>query len=304
MRYSLTNRVQGALIGAFFGQSLATPEEEKAYLWSKIATQSIESLIARGEFDLDEWNQLQSPMFNLEESCNLMLANTILATLPIAIFFHDNHIKLRENLLQAIKSYNHPLLRDGVLALGYIIAQSLNEKINLRTLVTEITTFIGESTSELSIKLQQVNHLIVENSGYSELQNYLAKENSISNTIAAAFYCFVTTREDFRLTCLRAIQNKHDSQACGAIAGAISGAYNGIAGIPIAWHLGLDEAKLAQWGLTSFSQMVKLADALVAVWSGAYNVLPELEQIKEAENTDLKFSLNEAIAAPCIIRLR
>ncbi len=138
--------------------------------------------------------------------------------------------------------------------------------------------------------------------GSSELQNCLGKENSISNIIAVAFYSFINTKEDFRLTYLQAIKNPHNSRVCGAIAGAISGAYNSMAGIPITWHLGLDEAKLAQWGLASFSQMVKLADALVAVWSGLYHVLPQSIEVKEDER-DLISPL-EAIAAPYIIRLR
>lgn len=304
MRYSLTSRVRGTLIGALFGQSLATTEITEDSYWSKVATQGMESLIARGVFDLEEWNKFYPEGCNSEESCNLILANAILATLPVALFFHDNHIKLRQNLLLAIEKHNCSLLKDGVLAVGYLVAQSLNEKIHPTSLVAEITAFIGKTTSELPIKLQLVNNLIVENVGYSELQNCLGKENNISNIIAVAFYCFATTREDFRLTCLRAYKNKYSSQACGAIAGAISGAYNGMAGIPITWHLGLDEAKLAQWGLTSFSQMVELADALVAVWSGVYNVLPQFKQIKEAKNTNLSFSQNEAIAAPYIIRLR
>ena len=309
MRYSLTSRVRGTLIGGLLGQSLATMEGEVPLVWIKAAVCGIESLVkARGRLDLDQWNQFQDELWNLETPPDLTLANVILGTLPIALFFHENSIKLRENLLLAIKRNNHPDIRDGVLAVSYIIAQSLNENINqqlnLKKLVTEITSFIGETTTGIPNKLELVNNLIFENAGLAELQNSLSKENNISNTIAVAFYCFATTREDFRLTCLRAMRNGHNSHACGAIAGAISGAYNSIAGIPITWHLGLDEAKLAQWGLTNFSQMVKLADALVAVWSGAYHVLPEFLEIKEVKNTDLSFSPNEAIAAPYIIRLR
>ncbi len=307
MRYSLTSRVRGTLVGSLIGQSLAAAKVEEPLIGHKVAVKGIESLIARGRFDLEEWNQFQSSIWDLELPYNLILANIILANLPLALFFHENQIKLRENLLLNIKSNNHPILRDGILTLSYLIAQSLNEKINPNTLVSEIISFIGETTSDLPKKLEIVNNIIAENAGYCKLQNFLGKENNISNTIIEAFYCFASTREDFRLTCLRAIQNKHNSQACGAMAGAISGAYNSMGGIPITWHLELDEAKLAQWGLTNFYQMVKLADALVAVWSGAYHLLAESSQTKEARSSYLNFSPfspNEAIAAPYIIRLR
>lgn len=300
MRYSLTSRIQGTLIGGLLGQSLATTQNEESF-YCTATVQGIKMLIARGGFDLNEWNKFQSSAWNSELPADLMLLNSISAALPIALFFHENHLKLRENLLSIAKNHD-PLLRDAILTVCYLVAQSLNEKINPNTLASEITCFIGETTTDLPIKLQQVNNHQAENVGYSELQNYLDKENSISNIIASAFYCFVNTKEDFRLTCLQAIKNQRNSRVCGAIAGAISGAYNSIAGIPITWHLELDEAKLAQWGLTNFSQMVKLADALMAVWSGAYEVLPQSIEVKE-HTFDLISPL-EAIAAPYIIRLR
>ncbi|MCJ8283481.1 MAG: ADP-ribosylglycohydrolase family protein [Rivularia sp. ALOHA_DT_140] len=296
MRYSLTNRIRGTLVGTLLGQSLATVENEES-IYCTGAVQGIQSLIARGGFHVDQWNQFQQQESNSPISEDLMLLNLILATLPIALFFHENRLKLHQNLLLAITNYHNPLLKDGVLSVNYLIAQSLNEKINTNRVVSEITSFIGETTSDIPIKLQQVNNLIAKNAGYSELQNCLDKENNISNIIAVAFYFFLTTKEDFRLTCLRAIKNPQNSTVCGAIAGAISGAYNSIAGIPITWHLGLDEAKLAQWGLTSFSQVVKLADALFAVWSGAYHLLPELKEVEPDFISPL-----EVIAAPNIIR--
>ena len=48
--------------------------------------------------------------------------------------------------------------------------------------------------------------------------------------------------------------------------------------------------------------MVKIADELVAVWSGAYHVLPQPIEVQE-EKPGLLSPL-EAIAAPYIIRLR
>ncbi|MGF1675454.1 MAG: ADP-ribosylglycohydrolase family protein [Rivularia sp. (in: cyanobacteria)] len=309
MRYSLTSRVRGALVGCLIGQGLAARVAQKPLLWSKAAAKGINSLLStQGRFNLEEWNKIQQQTWNLEAPCDLVLADLILSTLPIALFFHENNLKLRENLLLAIQKYDHPLLRDGVLAVSYLIAQSLNEKINCNTLVSEIISFIGETTTELPQKLQQVNNLLIENAGLVELQNCLSKENNINNNlinhIVTAFYCFASNQEDFRLTCLRTITtDKENSQIPSAIAGAISGAYNSMAGIPITWHLGLDRTKLVLSGeLTSFSQMVKLADALVTVWSGAYQVLPQILEKKEVD-LNLIFP-DQAIAAPHIIRLR
>ncbi|NJO28865.1 MAG: hypothetical protein HC874_15975 [Richelia sp. SL_2_1] len=88
MRYSLTSRVRGALVGCLIGQSLAAPVAQKPLLWSKAATQGINSLLeTQGRFDLDEWNKIQQQTWNLEAPCDLVLADLILSTLPIALFF-------------------------------------------------------------------------------------------------------------------------------------------------------------------------------------------------------------------------
>ncbi|MEO1430112.1 MAG: ADP-ribosylglycohydrolase family protein [Cyanobacteria bacterium J06633_8] len=285
------------------GQTLGSVGLAESFYCS-LAVEGMQSLIAQGGFDLEDWDRrLQPSLSNEEIAADLMLLNLVWASLPIALFFHENHSVLRKNLLLTIKNHNHLLLRDGILTVSYLIAQSLNDKTNTDTLVSEINSFIGETTTGLPKLLQQVNNIILKNGGYSELQNCLDKENNISNIIAIVFYCFVTTKEDFCLTCLRAIENQQHSRVCGAIAGIISGAYNSMTGIPVTWHLGLDEAKLAQWGLTSFSQVVKLADAFVAVWSGSYEVLPQFLELEEVDKSNLIPPL-EAIAAPYIIRLR
>ena len=302
MRYSLTNRIRGTFIGGMIGQTLGSVGLAESFYCS-LAVEGMQSLIAQGGFDLEYWDRLEFSLSNKEIAADLMLLNFIWATLPIALFFHENHSVLRKNLLLTIKNHNHPLLRDGILTVSYLIAQSLNDKTNIDTLVSEINSFIGETKTGIPKLLQQVNNIIIKNGGYSELQNCLDKENNTSNIIAVVFYCFVTTKEDFRLTCLRAVEKQQHSRVCGAIAGIISGAYNSMTGIPVTWHLGLDEAKLAQWGLTSFSQVVKLADAFVAVWSGAYDVLPQFLEFEEVDKSNFIPPL-EAIAAPYIIRLR
>ncbi|MBV6624789.1 MAG: ADP-ribosylglycohydrolase family protein [Rivularia sp. (in: Bacteria)] len=302
MRYSLTNRIRGTFIGGIIGQNLGTVGLAEPFDCD-LALRGMQSLIARGGFDLEEWNRLEPSLSNKEIAADLMLLSLVWATLPIALFFHENHSSLRKNLLLTITNHADPLLRDGILTVCYLIAQSLNDKINTDTLLSEITSFIGETKTGIPKLLQQVNNIIITNAGYSELQNCLNKENNASNAIAIAFYCFVTTKEDFRLTCLRAVENPQYSRLCGAIAGIISGSHNSMTGIPVTWHLGLDEAKLAQWGLTSFSQVVKLADAFVSVWSGAYEVLPQFLELQEVDKSNLIPPL-EAIAAPHIIRLR
>ena len=71
MRYSLTSRIKGALIGALLGQSLTTTKEEPLYC--KAAVQGLYSLLSQGGFNLEEYNQqFQQQDWDLDIADDLM----------------------------------------------------------------------------------------------------------------------------------------------------------------------------------------------------------------------------------------
>ena len=313
MRYSPINRFKGTLLGAFLGGSLVSGgiQFESYPDLGKMAILGIQSLIALGRLDLDDWIELQQ-----EESPHLVPTDDIsikiiIATLPVALFFHENPIKLRQNLLRVLKIWeNDPVVRDGTLAVGYAIALALTEKLDPLTLIPQTISFIGETPTSIPKKLLRVQNLLEQGAGLSTTQAEFAKEEKLSNTIAMAFYCFLSTLEDFRLTVLQATHNGNSqvqdatplgSQATGAITGALSGAYNGTGGIPVNWQVLLLQRSSSVWGLTSFSQMLELTDAFVAVWSGVYNLTLDSWKLTEEGCEVAPLSV---YAAPRVIRSR
>ncbi|MEH2367548.1 ADP-ribosylglycohydrolase family protein [Nostoc sp.] len=314
MRYSPLSRFKGTLLGALLGGSL-TPggkvQFESYPDLGRMAVLGIHSLIALGKLDLDDWIERQQ-----EESLHLVATDDIsikiiIATLPVALFFHENPIKLRQNLLRVLKIWeNDPVVRDGTLAVGYAIALALTEKLDPITLIPQTISFIGETPTSIPKKLLRVQNLLEQGVGLSTAQAEFAKEEKLSNTIAMAFYCFLSTLEDFRLTVLQATHNDNsqvqdatllNSQATGAITGALSGAYNGTGGIPINWQVLLLQRNSPVWGLTSFSQMLELTDAFVAVWSGVYNLTLNPRELTEDGCEVAPLSV---YAAPRVIRSR
>jgi ADP-ribosylglycohydrolase len=285
MRYSPISRFRGTFLGAFLGESLTSggKMQSHSYLdFGRMAILGTESLIALGRLDLDDWIARQQ-----QESLHLTATDDIsikiiIATLPVALFFHENPIKLRQNLLRVLKIWeDDPVVRDGTLAVAYAIALALTEKLNPLTLIPQTIAFLGETPTSIPKKLLKVQNLLEQGAGLSKAQAEFAREEKLSNTIAMAFYCFLSTLEDFRLAVLQATHNGNSqvqyttsisSQAISAITGALSGAYNGIGGIPVNWQVLLLQSNSPVWGLTSFSQMLKLTDAFVAVWSGVYNI--------------------------------
>lgn len=294
MRYSPISRFKGTLLGAFLGESLTAGGEIQfqSYLnLGRMAVLGIQSLIALGRLDLDDWIGRQQ-----QESLHLAATNDIsikiiIATLPVALFFHENPIKLRQNLLDVLKIWeDDPVVRDGTLAVGYAIAQALTEKLDSLTLIPQIISFIGETPTSIPKNLLIVQSLLEQGAGLSTAEAEFAREEKLSKIIPMAFYCFLSTLEDFRLAVLRATHNGNSqvqdgtplsSQATGVITGALSGAYNGIGGIPVNWQVLHLQKNSPAWGLTSFSQMLKLIDAFVAVWSGVYDITLNLRELTE-----------------------
>ncbi|MBW4479863.1 MAG: ADP-ribosylglycohydrolase family protein [Tolypothrix brevis GSE-NOS-MK-07-07A] len=302
MRYSLESRFRGTIIGAFIGD-LASGNKEQPKNWHEIALLGMESLILRSQLNLDDWIQRQQKEFpHLDISDDVSL-KAIIATLPVALFYFDNTVKLRENLSQAIAIWDRDLIvRDGTLAVGYAIAQCLTEKLDIKTLIPQTIDFIGETPTALPQTLLKVNNLLLQGAGLERVQGSLSREEKLTKVIAMAFYCFMSTLEDFRLSILRATPL---SPATGAITGALSGAYNSLTSIPVSWQMKLSAPNSATSRLSNCKQMIELADALVAVWSGAYDLTPyPLYLQQEGCAMSDKQSTLCVSAAPRVIRLR
>lgn len=60
--------------------------------------------------------------------------------------------------------------------------------------------------------------------------------------VADALHCFLRAPGDFRSTVLTGANSEGDSDSIACIAGAMSGAHNGIAAIPRAWRAGVENA--------------------------------------------------------------
>lgn len=275
MRYSITSRFRGTLLGATLEEKISHQVQPPAI--AKLLTQGIESLVTLDNFEYQSWLEKLS-------AAKLTTVQAIIATLPLALFYHDNKTKLRANLLSIVKIWSpEPIIRESVLALGYAIAQALTEKLVPHKLIPQIVEFLGEQNTDLGDKLTQVQNLLEQKAGLETTTIQLAPNSSAATAaIALAFYCFLSTPEDISLSINR---SKRSPFVSSAIVGALSGAYNGFCSIPGSWQIDLLNLQTSPQ-----IEMLQLSDSLVAAWSGVYDSTTRL--------------LSTAVAAPRVIRSR
>jgi ADP-ribosylglycohydrolase len=278
----------------------------------RLAVACAQSLIRCNGLDLKDWHDTwetftKSEMYDrqsMEFQSILHPCEAAVAALPVAMFFHENTAKLREKLMLATEVWQHqntPEWQTGVLAVEYAIARSLKEKLDPATAMMQTITYL-EIDNALTELLLQVQILIEQGADLERAATHLCKSatamrespgegeknsqaNSIVNPvtfipIALAFYCFLSTPEDLRLSVFRAARCGIAGQLTCALTGALSGAYNGAAAIPVEWRQALSTGQLRSategresllWGTDSDAKIVELANNLFAVWAGVYS---------------------------------
>lgn len=292
MSYSIHSRFRGTLLGMAAGEiakrvqlqpSLFCKAEgnnsPKSVLLNSVLG-GIKTLIALGRFESEIWCQA------IVKS-NVASIALPLTTLPLSMFYHENELKLRQNLQLALVAIgrDEPESRDEALALGQAVATTLQARSNPIEIISQAIAFLGASPTVTATKLSQVKLLLEERAGLERAIAQLGQPDRQSNQLAVAFFCCLSTPVDFGLTVRRAATSDC-SGVTSAIAGALSGAYNGAAGIPATQALAI--------GVTNQAEVLRLCDVLVAVWSGVY------QQSDRATANDQII----AIAAPKIVRRR
>ncbi len=309
MRYSLGSRFRGTFLGTVVGEMLGEFTSVGADReGGRLAVIVAQSLLRLGRFDVDDCREvllsIDSDLKPFHPSSNLKAMNcistkAIITTLPLALFYHENEIKLQQNLQQLLGAswLDDPVSRDGALAVGYAILQSLTEKLNAAKLIPQTIAFLGESQTQLPQQLAQVQRLLEQGAGLERTVTHLSRNTQPTTPIALAFYFFLSTLEDLRLSVMRAAQSGCQPQITSVITGALSGAYNSSAGIPTSLRMALSQPNakpLAAWGMKTEAEMLELADSLVTVWSGVY----------DQATYPTKMTQLAAIAAPRVIRPR
>lgn len=275
--HSLINKFRGAWLGGYVGAAKAQQRyADKPLVAGKIAELGAQSLVKVGYLDLAAWQEqikMNDPaLLNLAGS--LLMPEAIWATLPVMLFYHEQPRKLAPVLLSALKFWLHPQESPTPgLALGEAIALLLRKNPRPQAIIeqTELEKIFGlpikfwANLPCLELALKEITR--------HTPPNYVP--------IAIACYCFLSTPEDFSLSIRRAVLTPQP-EVTTVLVGILSGAYNGLRGMPLSWYdetldLAGSSSKDLSRNLVSdrFNQLNQLLDQLFAVWAGHYQT-PEI----------------------------
>ena len=129
----------------------------------------------------------------------------------------------------------------GAQAVAYAVAKLATGEANPSALLDEVVAFIGQC--EVARNLARAKELLAADTPTAEALAVLGTSGYVVHTVASAFYCFLRTPRNFERTVIAAVMGGRDTDTVAAIAGAISGAHNGVGGIPKRWLEGVEDAE-------------------------------------------------------------
>lgn len=166
---------------------------------------------------------------------------------PIGLWDHDRPEQLSNNVFAAsITTHRHPQAVSGALAIASAVAYVITHKnLSTQKFLESVTSTVGPQDPDLAAHIALVGRwdelsemkaleTLDEITGH---QSYGRSEGfgisvMVEPTVLMALYAFIKSPTDYLTTVERAIRAGGDVDTTAAIAGAISGAYNGFSALP------------------------------------------------------------------------
>ena len=311
MQISLLSRIQGALAGGAVADSLgACPPQagekrphafgidgnawrlrplsaDTSIPWSRQWMNAVVDWIRSGGGSWRHWG----------ESCRAIqiqdASASAISLLPLIILTHTEPVRQRLALTTTITQAGWDFSSLLAAFMGAsIINLALQNRLDPSGLIERLSLQIKELEpsvdhqqinghlfnpavmSEALTLLQTIRQLVQQSTGLAFAVEQLQETSTSLQTFGLALYCFLSTPEESGLTIMRALRCHYQPQLTATLAGILTGAYNGLGGIPIAWRSGMHYPQAERtaisslWQIPSEQSLRQLSEVLFAAWSG------------------------------------
>jgi ADP-ribosylglycohydrolase len=167
---------------------------------------------------------------------------TAMRNAPLGLAYHNKLNKLVEFAhASSVCTHAHPTGIAAGIGTAYAVALITKGMAEPRDLV-DMVARIPYANEEYRNKILQVNRVLNKKPDHAIPllgEGWVGEE-----ALAIALYCFVKYPTDFKKTIWTAVNTDGDSDSLACIAGALSGAYNGIEAIPSQWRREVENSEL------------------------------------------------------------
>ena len=165
---------------------------------------------------------------------------TAMRSAPLGLFRWNNLEALRADCEAAsIITHRNSEAVAGSRAVAFAVAALVSGRAVCPELMRQTASFLG--SSEVARNLLKADRLLTQGKPAEFALFALGTGGYVVETIASSFYCFCATPNDFEQTVITAVMGGDDTDTTASIAGALSGAYNGVEAIPERWLAVLEE---------------------------------------------------------------
>lgn len=156
------------------------------------------------------------------------------------IYYHDTESVRRAAVAQAMLTHTDPQALAGAAAVAFAVAAGVNRagEPDGPGLVRLAASFVASIDESMAAKIEGLAGRLDADPADGFV--YTGTSGYVMETVPGALYAFLRTPSDFEETVLTAVNAGGDTDSLGAIAGAVSGAFNGAARIPAKWKDGVE----------------------------------------------------------------
>ena len=294
MTYNTLDRFRGIWLGSILGSAVVRHNISRT---TELPDCSQDWLKQRQQATVVLWKneglQIDEPPEPLAK-CKVNL----LSVLPWIVFYGEEPERLREVIeganLSSMDSKPRADTKEDILIWSCLLTLLFRHESGVRIDLERLgATVVGNARAEqssLAAKLATAITAVKEGTSLHQLRATIATNSNLQQTaIALAFYCFVTTPSEFWLSINRAARlDSTLGWLTVLLTGTLSGAYNGMAGIPHKLRIVARENSTYRWES-------QLAEKLFQAWSGVYSMQESLKTHPSELDT---------IAAPQLIQPR
>lgn len=180
---------------------------------------------------------------------------------PIGLFYYRDYPALKQAAIDSSYiTHIDPMALAGTVAIAFSVAYCLNHPYNfeVRAYIRELTDFISDLSEQMAERIRALPDWLSANP--AQVLAQLRPTAFVLESLPTAIYCFIRSPYNFEETVLTAANGGYDADTVASMAGGISGALNGLSGIPQPWVEGLEVGdKLTRLGRQMARMVSRLA---------------------------------------------